>query len=153
MARFQGFTTLADQVETPKPGPAPSPTPYDWDKALASEAVSQDEVDINRVIIERLQHETAPQQEILTSILDTHLDLAANADLWVLCTVSIAHQLGLVQDVVTSQRLEVVQGCIERAVPKRLPLNQERAESFLKANWGGWDVCRIAMDYSPTLIV
>ena len=188
MARFRGFTSLADQaaacqdldcdtdrdtecdtecdtdcdtdcdtgsVETPRLGAATSSTPYDWNKALASEAdcVSQDEVDINRVIIERLQHETAPQQEVLGSILDTHLELAANADLWVLCTVSIAHRLGLVQHVVTPQRQEQVQGCIERAMPKRLRLNKERAEVFLKANWGGWDVCRQPMHYSPTIIV
>lgn len=169
MARFQGISTpLADHagacqdldcdtdsVDTPKPGAATSSTLYDWNKTLASEAdcVSQGEVDINRVIIERLQHDTAPQQEILASILDTHLELAANADLWVLCTVSIAHQLGLVQDVVTSQRQEMVQGCIERALPKRLRLNKERAESFLTANWGGWDVCRLEMNYSPTIIV
>lgn len=176
MARFRGFgfTALADQpaacqdldcdtdcdtgsveTETPSLGAATSSTPYDWNKALASEAdcVSQDEVDINRVIIERLQHETAPQQEVLGSILDTHLDLAANADLWVLRTVSIAHQLGIVQHVVTPQRQEKVQGCIERAMPKRLRLNKERAEVFLKANWGGWDVCRQPMHYSPTIIV
>ena len=145
----------ADSAIPSEPGPTASSTPYNWSNVLASEGdrVSQEEVEINRVILRQLKDNVAPQQEVLASILDDHLERVAHADVWVLCTVSIAQQLGVVDDVVTSHRQEMVHGCIERALPKRLRLNKERAETFLKDNWGGWDVCRLPMEYTPAIVV
>ena len=141
----------------PEPEAVKSAGQCDWDEVLTREGdcVSQGEAEINRVILQQLKDDNAPQSEVLTSILDQHLERAADADLWVLCTVSIAGQLGLVRDVVTSQRQEMVHSCIERAQPRRVRLDKERAETFLRDNWGGWDVCPQTRtdDYNPSVLV
>ena len=114
---------------------------YDWGKVLASgdDCASEKEVDINRAILQRLKDCRAPQHEVLASLLDSHLEQIADADLWVLCTVSIAHQLGLIERIVTPQKQAIVRSCIDRTQPKRPRLNNKRAEALLKAKWGGWD--------------
>lgn len=161
MARFQGFTS-GNHVDTTSEG-ANTPgqnafVPYDWDKILATEDqyIYNNQASINHQILTQLEHPKASKAKILASLLDTNLEHIKHADLFVLCTISIASQLGLANEIVTPQRQEWVQSCIQRARSNRLHLTATRAKDFFKdSDWGDWDVCAqtAVTDYKPSIIV
>lgn len=155
MARFRGMGPPSDDSDSAvEDGPALSP--MDWTTLFADEDdfVYEGQAEINRQIASRLENEESSKtkQEVLTTLLEEQMASVAGADLFVLCTLSTATQLGVEHEVLAKLREDDVRSCVVRAQSRRLVL-ASHAEAFLTKHWGDWgDICKLTKHYPEALV-
>ena len=143
-----GENAVADEVVVPQP--------VDWTTLLGEEDnyLYDGQAEITQEIDSRLDNTTSLDSKVDTLIALLHQQTkdVARADLFVLCTLVYATQLGVRERVLTTVREETLQACVVRAQSKRLKLTNNAA-SFLKQRWGDWnDVCLITKDFSKSIV-
>ena len=166
MARSRGSSLFAASVDESSPTTTneslltattgTAPTPVDWTSLLADEDqyVYEGQAEINSEISSRLSNVTSSESKVetLATLLDEQIKNVARADLFVLCTLTIATQHGVREGVLATVSEAAVKDCVVRAQSKRLKLSSNAA-AFLGKHWGNWkDVCNHTDQYSTGLI-
>ena len=132
------------------------PQSVDWITLLGEEDkyLYDGQAEITQEIDSRLDNATSLDSKVdtLIALLHQQIKNVARSDLFVLCTLVYATQLGVREQVLATIREETLQACVVRAQSKRLKLTNNAA-SFLKQRWGDWhDVCLITKEFSESIV-
>ena len=125
----------------------------DWDQIFGDEEdfLFDGELSAKREILSQLQQSSTSEAETLSQLLRQYLQSSSRFELLILCTVSIAHSLGITDEVVAAQDEEQVYTCIQTVQGQKRRRLQQNAEQLILQEWGGWNICAIEQDCSKNL--
>ena len=132
------------------------PQSVDWTTLLGEEDkyLYVGQAEVTQEIDSRLRNATSLESKvnILIELLHQQTKDVARADLFVLCTLVCATQLGVREQVLATVGEETVKASVIRAQAKRMKL-VNNAATFLEQRWGDWhDVCPFTREFSESII-
>ena len=151
--------TLSDDSTSDVAREAAHYSRIDWTTLLRDEDsyLYEGQAEVYQRLAYKFQEERVSKTtgQVLASLLKEQIKYENKDDLFILCVMTIATQLGVQQEVVAGIRAGDagdIKSCIERAQSKRLPL-ASHAAPFLQKHWGTWsDIGDPSKPYSAPVI-
>ena len=160
MARLRGNSSVTGATHNTSREEAVAdelvPQSVDWTTLLSEEDkyLYLGQAEVTQEIDSRLSNATSLESKVnvLIELIHRKTKDVARADLFVLCTLVCATQLGVREQVLATVGEETVKASVVRAQAKRMKL-VNNAAMFLEQRWGDWhDICPFTKEYSESIV-